>query len=169
VVLKMVGKKGRSGRKKNESGRKMRAVALYIPMTEIDTAHFNSTSARYEWIPDSWFRQFKRINGNRWQERVRTIMNNWVRTYQSDHMWCCECQGQIMKWHFRHEAECHRCNKRPSDIERFKTVAEMNKYIHKPASSTPLTLCPIHDKPLEPVIEIVSGNETKIMRCEDCK
>jgi len=137
----MVGKKGRSGRKPNESGRVMRAVALYIPMYELDTAHFNSTSAKYQWFPEDWFTQFKRINGNKWQERVRTMIMSWVRQYERSYMWCCNCSGRTKKWHFQHEGSCPRCEYVPGELERYKTVAEVNKHIHKPIATVPLTHC----------------------------
>jgi len=146
----MSGKKGRSGRKPNESGTVMRAVALYIPMTELDISHPNSGSgkAKYKWFPEDWFRQFKRINGNKWQERVRTMITAWTKNYELYQMWDCECSGREKKWHFKHEGICPRCDKMPLDIERFKTVAEVNKNVHKPLDSTPLKLCTTCKKPL---------------------
>ena len=165
----MVGKKGRSGRKPNESGRVMRAVALYIPMWEMDVSHFNSTSAKYQWFPEDWFRQFKRINGNKWQERVRNMIAQWTRQYEQSYMWACECSGRMHKWHFKHEGHCPRCEYVPGQLERYKTVSEVNKHVHKPKDSTPLKVCPTHNKPLKSELVIVSGVEQKIMRCEDCK
>jgi len=53
----MAGIKGKSGRKPNTDGRKMRAVNLYIPMYEYDMAHINSKQAKLQWVPDDWFRQ----------------------------------------------------------------------------------------------------------------
>ena len=141
----MAGKKGRSGRKPNETGRTMRAVALYIPMYEYDVSHFNSTSAKYKWIAEDWFRQFKRINGNKWQERVRQMISQWTRSYEQHNMWMCECSGRIKKWHFKHEGQCPRCDKVPLEIERYKTVAEVNKHVHaydrKPVAPTRCGKC----------------------------
>ena len=61
----MAGKKGRSGRKPRQDGKKMKAVSLYIAMEEIDVSHFNSRSAKYQWVPEAWFRKFKRYFGAR--------------------------------------------------------------------------------------------------------
>ena len=146
--VKMVGKKGKSGRKPNETGRVMRAVALYIPMYNLDTAHLNAKQAKYQWFPEDWFLQFKRINGNRWQERVRTMIAAWTKNYELYQMWECECSGRLKKWHFKHEGVCPRCDKVPMDIERYKTVAELNKNVHKRPDSTPIKLCPSCEKPL---------------------
>ena len=165
----MVGKKGRSGRKPNETGRVMRAVALYIPMFEFDTANLNDTGAKYQWFPEDWFRQFKRINGNKWQERVRNMIAQWTRSYETNNMWLCECSGRLHKWHFKHEGHCPRCEKVPLEIERYKTIAEVNKHVHKPKDSTPLKVCPTHNKPLKSELVIVSGVKQKVLRCEDCK
>ena len=137
----MAGKIGRSGRKPNPTGQKMRAVALYIPMYELDVSHFNSKSAKYQWFPEDWFRQFKRINGNKWQERLRSMIMRWVREYETHNMWACECRSRLKKWHFQHEGVCPRCKKVPLEIERYKTVAEVNKHIHKPISERPITKC----------------------------
>lgn len=169
----MVGKKGRSGRKPNETGRVMRAVALYIPMYELDTAHLNAKHAKYQWFPEDWFRQFKRINGNKWQERVRSMIMTWTRNYEDHNMWRCECSGRLKKWHFKHEGVCPRCDKVPLEIERYKTIAEVNKHNWRDKVArkvdTPLLLCPTHNKPLKPELVVVAGVESKVMRCEDCK
>ena len=166
----MVGKKGRSGRKPNETGRVMRAVALYIPMYELDSAHINSKQAKYQWYPEDWFTQFKRINGNKWQERVRTMIAAWTKNYERYNMWMCECSGRLKKWHFKHEGVCPRCDKVPLEIERYKTISEVNKHVHKPKDSTPLKICPTHNKPLKSEWLINKGvGKVKVLKCEDCR
>ena len=167
--VKMVGKKGRSGRKPNETGRVMRAVALYIPMYNLDSAHLNAKQAKNEWYPEDWFRQFKRINGNKWQERVRTMIAVWTNNYEEHNMWPCECSGRLKKWHFQHEGVCHRCKYVPGELERYKTIAEVNKHVWKPKDETPLVLCPTHNKPLKSELRTVAGVESKVLKCEDCK
>lgn len=164
----MSGKKGRSGRKPNESGTVMRAVALYIPMTELDISHLNSGSgkAKYKWFPEDWFRQFKRINGNKWQERVRTMITAWTKNYELYQMWPCECSGREKKWHFKHEGICPRCDKIPLDIERFKTDSQVRA--NTVPAKVPLDICPTHNKPLDNYPKWVSGVLTNVRRCEDC-
>ena len=167
----MSGKKGKSGRKPNESGTVMRAVALYIPMTELDISHPNSGSgkAKYKWFPEDWFRQFKRINDNRWQQKVRTMISTWTANYEKYNMWPCECSGREKKWHFKHEGVCPRCDKVPLEIERFKTDSQVRAHSIAPRGKEILILCPTHDKPLEPRLETVAGVLSKVMRCADCK
>ena len=75
MVIKMVGKKGRSGRKTRDDGLKARAVALYIAHMEWQ----NLATGKTEHTPVGWFQQFKRIYGNRWQEKVRTLIQIQVR------------------------------------------------------------------------------------------
>jgi len=166
----MSGKKGRSGRKPNESGTVMRAVALYIPMTELDISlNPGSGKAKYKWFPEDWFRQFKRINDNRWQQKVRTMISTWTANYEKYNMWPCECSGREKKWHFKHEGVCPRCDKVPLEIERFKTDSQVRAHSIAPRGKEILILCPTHGKPLEPRLETVAGVLSKVMRCADCK
>jgi len=166
----MSGKKGRSGRKPNESGTVMRAVALYIPMTELDISlNPGSGKAKYKWFPEDWFRQFKRINDNRWQQKVRTMISTWTSNYEKYNMWPCECLGREKKWHFKHEGVCPRCDKVPLEIERYKTDSQVRAHSIAPRGKEILILCPTHGKPLEPRLETVAGVLSKVMRCADCK
>jgi len=144
----MSGKKGRSGRKPNKTGRVMRAVALYIPMYEHDSSHINSKQAKYQWYAEDWFRQFKRINGKDWQKRVRTMMAAWTENYERYNMWSCECSGRLKKWHFKQEGVCRRCEYVPGELERYKSQAEINTHVHKRPDSTPIKLCPSCKEPL---------------------
>jgi len=112
----MAGKKGRSGRKARTDGIKMRAVALYIPMMKYEAQEKSGmkpplaetiTVERYR--PESWFLQFKRVFGAQWQEQVRNMMINRVKTYQENQMWICDCQFTIKRYHFRSDFQCKRC------------------------------------------------------------
>ena len=100
----MVGKKGRSGRKARTDGIKMRAVALYIPMTK-----YQDIEGGDRFRPESWFMQFKRIYGSRWQEEVRKIMYMRQRDHKHAHMWECGCEFTIKSWHFKGDFQCKRC------------------------------------------------------------
>jgi len=100
----MAGKKGRSGRKARTDGKTMRAVALYIPMTKYD-----DINDKERFRPESWFMQFKRVFGARWQEQVRNMMQTRVKTYQESKMWECSCQFTIKRWHFKTDFQCKRC------------------------------------------------------------
>ena len=100
----MAGKKGRSGRKARTDGITMRAVALYIPMMKYMT---DEDKERFQ--PESWFLQFKRVFGSQWQEKVRNMMINRVKTYQENQMWLCDCNFTIKRYHFRSDFQCKRC------------------------------------------------------------
>ena len=100
----MAGKKGRSGRKARTDGIKMRAVALYIPMLE-----YQDIEGGTRFRPDSWFMQFKRVFGSKWQEEVRNLMNKRVKTYQINNMWQCDCNFTIKRYHFHSDFQCKRC------------------------------------------------------------
>lgn len=164
----MAGKKGRSGRKPNTDGKKMRAVNLYIPMYEYDVSHFNSPSAKMAWIPESWFRQFKRIYGSRWQERVRAMIMQRTKEYERQHMWSCQCQGRLHKWHFKHEGFCPRCDKVPSEDDRYKTKAERRIHSKENPNKDPLNKCPHCKAPLQLNVEWVAGQMSSVMRCPEC-
>ena len=113
MVVKMVGKKGRSGRKTRDDGLKARAVALYIDHMEWQ----HLATGKTEHTPVGWFQQFKRIYGNRWQEKVRTLIQIQVRKDQDERMWPCSCSG-ITKWHFRAQAQCPKCEEWINENER---------------------------------------------------
>ena len=100
----MAGKKGRSGRKARTDGITMRAVALYIPMTK-----YQDIEGGDRYRPESWFMQFKRVFGSQWQEKVRNMMINRVKTYQENNMWMCDCNFTIKRYHFRSDFQCKRC------------------------------------------------------------
>ena len=162
----MAGKKGRSGRKPRNDGKKMRAVNLYIPMYEYDLSHINSDKPKFQWIPDAWFRQFKRIYGSRWQEKVRTGMFHMVKDYEDRNMWKCECRGQIKSTHFMHEGECPRCLFVPGEIERYKTVATARIHSSDEPIQKPLSLCPVCKNSLSLQLDI---HGRKVMTCGSCK
>ncbi len=100
----MVGKKGRSGRKARTDGIVMRPVALYIPMQKYD-----DMEDKERFRPEPWFLQFKRVFGSEWQEKVRNMMINRVKTYQENNMWQCDCKFTIKRYHFRSDFQCKRC------------------------------------------------------------
>jgi hypothetical protein len=100
----MAGKKGRSGRKARTDGITMRAVALYIPMTK-----YEDVEDKERFRPESWFMQFKRIFGSKWQEEVRNLMRIRQRDYKRASMWECGCQFTIKSWHFQGDFQCKRC------------------------------------------------------------
>ena len=162
----MAGKKGKSGRKPNTDGKKMRAVNLYIPMYEYDVSHFNSKGIKMEWIPESWFRQFKRIYGSRWQEKVRSGIQFMVREYEERHMWKCKCSGRMKSTHFKHESICPRCEYEPYDLQRYKTKALARVYSKEDPRQRALTLCPSCKEPLSLEIDV---HGRKVMSCRKCK
>ena len=100
----MVGKKGRSGRKARTDGIVMRPVALYIPMQK-----YEDIEGKERFRPEPWFLQFKRVFGSQWQEKVRNMMINRVKTYQKNNMWQCDCKFTIKRYHFRSDFQCKRC------------------------------------------------------------
>ena len=141
--IKMVGIKGKSGRKKRDDGYKMRAVALYVAMTEMDVSHPNDPKGgKYQWIPEAWFRQFKHVfGGSKWQEKTRQIMQQYLKEYERTHMWECECQSRLQKWHKKTEAICYRCDFEPMQIHRFKTTAEVRINNRENPASKVMTKC----------------------------
>jgi hypothetical protein len=101
----MVGQKGKSGRKPRDDGLKARPVALYID----HMAFQEGPKGRTHYVAVSWFQQFKRIYGSRWQEKTRTMIQHQVRKDQAERMWMCGCSG-IMRYHFKTEPKCHACD-----------------------------------------------------------
>ena len=100
----MVGVKGRSGRKPATDGKTMRHVAFYIPMSESE-----DYNGRKYWIPEVWFRQFKRIYGSKWQAITRSLIQQKVKDDQTERMWQCECNHALLKHHFRTHPHCNHC------------------------------------------------------------
>jgi len=170
----MVGIKGKSGRKKNDSGWTARAVALYIPSFKTG----KKKHGKDEWRTVPWFRMFKKIYGSRstsnspynWQEKIRIMIRQEVNRYTTQNGWFCECSGILNRWHFRHDPSCHKCGYEPRDLERHRTVAQVRaNTIESKTPKEPLILCPNHNKPLQANFEEVAGVVSKVMRCEDCK
>jgi len=162
----MAGVKGRSGRKPNSDGRKMRAVNLYIPMTEYDMATVKNPKAKFQWVPDDWFRQFKKIYGSRWQEKVRNGIRHMVSDYEERHMWPCKCSGRLNKFHRMTEGDCPRCGFTPGEISRYKTIQNVRIHSRDEPSKKPLSLCPTCKGAY--VLELdVHGR--KLMVCKVCK
>jgi len=168
----MVGIKGKSGRKPDNSGWVARAVALYIP----------SWKGGKNWNTIWWFRLFKKIYGTRataanpynWQEKVRMLIKAEVMRYTDHNGWFCECEGhRLNRWHFRHDPQCNKCGYEPRDLERHRTVASLRAHTPLPTraevAKQPLLICPNHGKPLEPRLEKVAGVMSKIMKCGDCR
>jgi len=162
----MAGKKGRSGRKPNNDGKKMRAVNLYIPMYQYDMAHINSKEAKLQWMAESWFRQFKRIYGSRWQEKVRSGIRYMVNDYEERKMWKCKCQGRIKSTHFTHEGQCPRCEYVPGQLPRYKTVSQARVHSRDEPSQKPLSLCPTCKGAYSLELDI---HGRKVMTCQVCK
>jgi len=161
----MVGIKGKSGRKPNNSGWVARAIALYIP----------SWKDGKKWNTIWWFRLFKKIYGTRataanpynWQEKVRMLIKAEVMRYTDQNGWFCECEGhRLNRWHFRHDPKCNKCGYEPRALERHRTVASARA--HTIAPRTPkeiLKICPSCEKPL-------SSKPSKfgtLWFCEVCK
>jgi len=163
----MAGKKGRSGRKPNKEGVKHRAVNLYIPMVELDVGTgFGQGKARYEWVPDDWFRQFKRIHGSRWQEQVRKSIRYMVNDYEERKMWPCKCEGRINKYHRTIEGSCPRCHFVPGQISRYKTESQARIHSTEEPKQKPLSLCPVCKNPLSLKLDI---HGRKVSTCEVCR
>jgi len=162
----MAGKKGKSGRKPNSDGKKMRAVNLYIPMYEYDMAHINSKQAKLQWVPEDWFRQFKNIHGSRWQEKVRSAIRHMATDYEERNMWACKCQGRLNKFHRMTEGECFRCGFKPGEISRYKTVQNARIHSREEPSQKPLSLCPACNEPYSLKLD---EHGRKVMICKVCK
>jgi len=163
----MAGKKGRSGRKPNTDGITHRPVNLYIPMEELDVGSgFGQGEARYEWIPQSWFRQFKRMHGSRWQEQVRKAIRTMVTDYEERRMWRCKCPGRIKSTHFMHEGQCPRCEYTPGELQRYKSVATARIHATDEPIQKPLSLCPGCRNPYELKLDV---HGRKLMVCRTCQ
>ena len=166
----MSGVKGKSGRKPRSDGKKMRAVNLYIPMTETYQTLIQEDGSwdkgDTDWIPETWFLQFKRLFGPQWQEQVRTLMSNRAEQYERVHMWECDCENRLLKWHRTTEADCPRCGFEPYDKERYrnKQQARINARDAKPQQS-PLSVCPNCKNPYTLEIDL---HGRKMMRCLKC-
>ena len=158
----MAGKKGRSGRKARNDGKTMRAVSLYIPMEEMDVAPMNLGYAKYEWIPESWFRKFKRYFGARWQDEVRRIMSDRVKEYQQQHLWKCRCVNEVVAWHKTNVDHCPQCGYRPTDYERHKSYAQIRINQQEMPTAVAIDLCPVCKDSLE-------VEETKWGKSKYCK
>jgi len=168
----MVGIKGKSGRKPNNSGWVARAVALYIP----------SWKGGKNWNTIWWFQLFKKIYGTRatavnpynWQEKVRMLMKAEVLRYTDHNGWFCECEGnRLIRWHFQHDPQCNKCGYEPRRLERYRTVASARAHTPLPTraevAKEPLTICPTHGLPLSPLHEVVNGVGATVLKCRKCK
>jgi len=161
----MAGKKGKSGRKARIDGKKMKAVSLYIEHEEIDVSHFNSGSAKYEWVPEAYFRKFKRYFGVRWQDKLRWAMQQMNKEYQQLYLWKCKCTNEVVAWHKKNVDHCPQCNYRPTDYERYKSYAERIQNEPQPkVSEVPIDLCPVCKDPLE--VELTKWGKSKF--CRSC-
>jgi len=165
----MVGKKGKSGRKPNNSGWLARAQALYIPSYELG---IKKGKKQYQTV--SWFRLFKKIYGSRttslspynWQEKIRVLIRQEVVRYTDQNGWFCNCSGdRLHNWHFKHDPQCMKCDYVPEPLERHRTEAQLRA--NTPPPRTPkeeLKVCPSCEKPL-------SSKQSKFGRlwfCESC-
>jgi len=159
----MAGVKGKSGRKPRSDGKKMRAVNLYIPMKE---TYGWDDKGKIDWIPETWFLQFKKIFGSRWQEQVRKLIRQRTKEYEERNMWDCKCENRLFKWHRPNEAKCHVCDYEPYEMQRYrsKQQARINAR-DKPINRDPLNLCPVCKNPLTLEIDLAGR---KMMRCMKC-
>jgi len=177
----MVGMKGRSGRKANNSGLVARAVALYIPSWISGTK-----KGKKQYTQVSWFRLFKKIFGSRatslspynWQEKIRMMIRACVIDYTDRNGWFCECTHEggtrLVRWHFQHDPQCSKCGYTPNKLERYRTQREAD--IHTPlptraeVAKEPLKVCPVHNRPFERTeITMVAGVQCKVPKCPECK
>lgn len=173
----MVGIKGKSGRKPDNSGWIARAIALYIPSFVSGTK-----KGKKQYTTAPWFRLFKKIYGTRatavnpynYQEKIRMMIRACVIDYTDRNGWFCECTHdgatRFVRWHFQHDPQCNKCGYEPRKLERYRTVA--NVRAHTIAPRTPkaeLTICPNHGLPLKAIIKMVNGVSSKVMKCERCK
>ena len=170
----MVGIKGRSGRKPNDSGWIARAVALYIPSFVSGTKNNKKV-----YTTASWFRLFKKIYGTRatnihpynWQTKIRTMIQKCVIEYTDRNGWWCECTGdRLARWHFQHDHSCNKCGYEPSKLERHRTLAQVRAHTIEPHTpKEELKICPTHGKPLRKESKMVTGVLTMVSKCEECK
>jgi len=169
----MSGKKGRSGRKPDNSGWVARAVALYIP----------SWKGGKKWNTIWWFRLFKKIYGTRktaanpynWQEKVRMLIKAEVERYTDYNGWFCECEGhRLNRWHFEHDHSCNKCGYVPNKLERYRTPASVMAHTPLPTraevAKQPLKVCPVHNRPFERTEMVtVAGVQCKVPKCPECE
>jgi len=169
----MVGIKGKSGRKPDNSGWVARAIALYIP------------SYKYgkKWNTIWWFQLFKKIYGTRktavnpynWQEKVRMLIKAEVERYTDYNGWYCECEGhRLNRWHFQHDHGCNKCGYVPNKLERHRTAASVMAHTPLPTraevAKQPLKVCPVHNRPFERTEMVtVAGVDCKVPKCPECK
>jgi len=158
----MAGIKGKSGRKPRDDGRKMRAVNLYIPMKE---SYGWDDKGKIDWIPETWFLQFKRIFGSKWQEQVRKMIMQRTTEYEQRNMWDCQCENRLLKWHRKQEADCSRCGYEPYDMQRYRSKHEARIHAKDSPQQKALSLCPICKNPLTLEMDLQGR---KIMRCMRC-
>jgi len=173
----MVGIKGKSGRKPDDSGWLARAQALYIPSYEL-----GMKKGKKEYQTVSWFRLFKKIYGSRttslspynWQEKVRIMIRQEVVRYTDRNGWFCNCSGdRLNNWHFKHDPQCMKCDYEPSEIERHRTEAQVLANTPVPTraeiAKQPLKVCPVHNRPFDRIEQVmVSGVECRVPKCPDC-
>ena len=157
----MSGKKGKSGRKPRTDGKKMRAVNLYIPMKE---TYGWDDKGKIDWIPETWFLQFKRIFGSRWQAQVRELIRIRTKEYERKNMWPCNCENRLFKWHKSVEAQCSRCGYEPYELERYQSKARARIHARDDKQKV-LTLCPNCKNPLTLEMDL---HGRKLMRCLKC-
>jgi len=158
----MAGIKGKSGRKPRDDGRKMRAVNLYIPMKE---SYGWDDKGKIDWIPETWFLQFKRIFGSKWQEQVRKMIMQRTTEYEQRNMWDCQCENRLLKWHRKQEADCSRCGYEPYDMQRYRSKHEARIHTKDSPQQKALSLCPNCKNPLTLELDLQGR---KIMRCMKC-
>jgi len=159
----MAGIKGKSGRKARTDGKVMKAVSLYIPMQEIDVTPYGK-SAKYEWVPEAYFRKFKRYFGARWQDKVRWAIGKMVEEHQALHLWKCQCTNEVVAWHKKTVDHCPQCNYRPTEYERHKSYHERKINETVPIAKAPIKKCGTCGQTLE----VVEGKYGKTMYCKSC-
>jgi ribosomal protein L37AE/L43A len=158
----MAGVKGKSGRKPRSDGKKMRAVNLYIPMKE--TYGWDDTGKK-DWIPETWFLQFKKIFGPRWQSQVRKLIRLRTIEYEQRHMWECNCENRLLKWHRPQEADCQRCGYEPYEKDRYRSQQQARIHAKDEPQQKALSLCPVCKNPLTLEVDL---HGRKMMRCMKC-
>tara|TARA_Y100001963_G_scaffold122437_1_gene171707 strand:- start:316 stop:816 length:501 start_codon:yes stop_codon:yes gene_type:complete len=159
----MAGKKGRSGRKARTDGKVMKCVSLYIEHKEVDVTPYGK-SAQYKWIPDAYFRKFKRYFGTQWQHKLRWAMMRMNDEYETKHLWRCKCQNDVVAWHKKNVDYCPQCGYRPTDFERYKSYAEIQKHTIEPVASKPIKKCSVCKEELT----MVEGKYGKTYYCKTC-
>jgi hypothetical protein len=159
----MAGKKGRSGRKARIDGKKMKAVSLYIEHTEIDVTPFGK-SAKYKWVPDAYFRKFKRYFGARWQDKLRWAMMQMNSEYQQLKLWRCKCENEVFQWHKENVDHCPQCHYTPTPMERYKSYARIQQNTIENVASKPIKKCSMCKESLT----LVEGKYGKTYYCKTC-